>query len=212
MGLVVNDVVTRAGDILSDAGNVRWTVPELLRYISDGQRRIVDLIPAAYTRTVTTGIGNNNTMQLLPAGYLRLVDMVCNTNSSGTIAGRPISKIDRETLNVENVNWRTTTGVGFVEYYIYEPQKDPGRFYVYPTNPVGSAYYVEAIFSVDPIDVVSGGQLGINSKYHEPLVDYVLSRAFQKDGETGNDMQRSAWHGQSFMSGIGFKTGASSAT
>lgn len=209
MALVVNDIVTRVGNIANDTGNVRWTVAELLTYISDGRRRIVDLIPQSYTQTVVTGFANSS-KQLLPTGYLRLVSIVCNTDSTGNVVGRPVSPIDRETLNVENIAWRTTTGTGYIEYYVYEPDKDPSRFYIYPVPTSAAPVYAELIMSIDPIDVVSGGTLGINSKYHEPLVDYVLSRMFQKDGEVGNDLNRAAWHAQAFMSGIGFKQPAAS--
>lgn len=212
MAIAVDDIVTRAGDILLDAAHTRWTVAELLRYISDGQRQVVNLIPAACTRTVAVGLGNNS-LQLLPTGYLRLVDLVCNTNSAGLINGRPIRKIDRDALDSEDMNWQSRIGTGVIELCVYEPEKDPSRYFVYPQPKVGLASYVSAILSVDLPDVTAGSPLSINPKYQSSLIDYVLARCFNKDGEIGNDMSRAAWHAQAFMSGLGFKTaGAQSAT
>jgi hypothetical protein len=201
MALTVDGIVTRVGDILSDAAHTRWPVLELVRYISDGQRRVVEISPVACTKTQTVALTVGQTRVQMPTGFIRIVDVIRNNNAAGTAPGRIIRKIDRATLDEENVNWHVKPTQAYVENYVYDPDIDDGVFYVSPV-PNTSGQAIDAVMAVDLPDVTTGGALTIDAMYHEPLIDYVISRCLQKDYEVGNEQPRAQMHAQFFMQGV----------
>jgi hypothetical protein len=201
MALTVNDIVTRVGDIMADAGHTRWPVTELCRYISDGQRRVVEMAPSAATKTVTIPLTVGQTKVAMPSGYIRLVDVIRNNNVAGNAPGRIVRNIDRATLDEENTNWHVKPTQAYVENFVYEPAKDDSIFWVSPC-PGATGMAIDATLALDLADVFANQSLTIDAMYHEVLIDYVISRCLQKDYEIGNEQPRAQMHAQFFMQGV----------
>jgi hypothetical protein len=53
MALTPNNLFQRVADILQDAGNVRWSSAELLRYLNDGRRELAIYRPDIYSETAS---------------------------------------------------------------------------------------------------------------------------------------------------------------
>lgn len=230
MALTLAQVTTRAADVLQDAANVRWTKAEIARWVSDAQRRVVDLVPAAYIVTVTVPLAITCQQVLPQAGTgtvspggatltgtgTHLIDIIRNNKPDGSAPGRPVSKIDRKTLDQEDVNWHSAPAnlsQGFVEYFVYEPDNDRANFYVYPKPLVAgvdrsaTGQGVDIMISGDPPELTTptndNTALVIDPQFHECVIDYVVARAVSKDGESGNQMQRASAHMANFMTGLG---------
>ena len=82
------NLLARIKDILQDNTSVRWPEAELIRFINDAQREIVNYRPesSATTSNVQLVAG---TKQSLPSGGLRLIKVTRNmSDTSGGATGK----------------------------------------------------------------------------------------------------------------------------
>jgi hypothetical protein len=210
MALSVNDITTRAGIVLNDIAAVRYTNAELVGYISDGQRRVCALIPSAYSLTFVNTLPSAGAMQPLPTlvplptgGFgsaTRLLSVICNV--IGTANGTVIRPIDRQTLDDANPAWPGVTGTTIL-HSIYDHTVDPYTFWIYPGAATAASQKIRMACAIDPPNVSAGGQVFIDPLYHEPLIDYVVARAFSKDADYGDELNQAQFHAQAFFSAIG---------
>ena len=111
--LTGTNLLSRIQDTLQDTTSVRWPEAELLRYINDAQREIVNMKPesSATHSNINLAVG---TEQALPSGGLRLIKVV--RNMSGTAANatgkRSIRIVDIDILNTQEPNWHDSTVAG----------------------------------------------------------------------------------------------------
>ena len=71
------NLLARIEATLQDTANVRWTVTELLNYINDGQREIVNIQPGA-TATHSNVQLVTGTKQSIPTDGLKLISVLRN--------------------------------------------------------------------------------------------------------------------------------------
>lgn len=202
--LTVDQVLARAASTLLDELKVRYTATDMVRFLSDAQRRVCVLKPSAYSTTLTIGL-IAGTKQTLPGTARRLLNVLCNTDAGGTTPGRSILPIKREVLNAENINWHFKPLGRAIEHFVYEPQLDPTVFYVYPAPSSPSSQYIRCVFALQPPECTVGGALSIEEMWHDVLADYVVARVISRDGEAGNQLQRAQLHMTAFYNGLGMK-------
>lgn len=208
--LTAQSIIDKAATILQDATNVRWTSNELLGWLNDGQRQIALMRPDA---SVTTGNVTlvSGTKQSLPAGGLRLLDVVRNMGVGGATAGDAVRLVDREILDTQVPGWHYTTASTTIKHFIFDG-RNPKVFYVYPPA-TGTSPTVEAIYSVSPSDVAAAGNtITLDDIYQNPLLDWVLYRAFSKDAEYAANEELAKKHVSAFMAALGAKTEVDIAT
>lgn len=190
MALTGTNLLSRIKDILQDTTSVRWPEAEILRYINDAQREIVNYRPESSAKTdnvqLTTG-----TKQALPSDGLRLIKVTRNMSAaSGSATGkRAIRIVNVDILNTQEPDWNDPTVSGdaqhgtVVKHYIFD-EDDPKNYYVYP-GVAGNAF-IEIVYSKVPTDLSSASSnLDIDDIYGNAVIDYVLFRAYQKDSEIG---------------------------
>ena len=200
MATTINSVLDRAKTILFDALGVRWPDVELLDWFSAGQTVIATMRPDSYTSkaefTCVLGVE-----QTLPADGQRLVRVMNN------VGGSAIRFIDIDDLDMTVPNWHDESSpVTDVEQYAYI-EKSPRLFYLYPAPE--AAHKVNIIYSRVPAKIVEAGYdftatgvevIDLPDSYADPLVDYILYRAFSKDGDFSNGQRAQAHF--SAMSGV----------
>lgn len=197
-----NVILSRARDILQDVTSVRWTEPELMRWLSDAQREVVLYRPEACVLNESIALTANATKQTLPAKALRLLDITRNMGSGGT-PGRAIRLVAREIMDAQTPDWHTVSGANEVLHYMFDA-RDPKTFYVFP-RPSGSLF-VEAIYSVAPTEVTTPNQeLSVADIFANVLLDYSLYRAYTKDSDYAGNGQRAVAHYQAFANALGIK-------
>lgn len=185
-------ILSRAATLLQDASNVRWTLLELFGYISDGQKEVCIHKPSAYTK-VSSVLLVEGTKQTLPSDGLSLFDVVRNMGTGGSTPGNAIRLTPRELMDVNSPGWHSSTASATAKHYTYD-SKNTKVYYVYPPQPAASQGYVEIIYGAVPPDLVAPGAYTVLSSYDavlidlddiyaNPLVDYVLFRAYSKDAE-----------------------------
>lgn len=210
----VSDITSRVLVVLNDGDAVRWTYPELIKWISDAEKMVAIVRPDASVANgpITLVAG---TRQALPAGSFRLLDVIRNLESDGSTGGRAIRYVDRYILDSQNPNWHRDTQSGTIKNFVYD-NRNPLNFYTYPPAIAGTK--VEAMYSVTPAALTWDGtnnttiatsldqNLTISDLYMEAVVNYVLFRAYSKDAEFSQNSQLATGYLQTVFSILGIKT------
>lgn len=198
--MTANDFLSRVRDLLLDTEEpYRTSDAELLRWLSDGQRVIVSVMPEAYSASRAFTLVAGQYRQTLPSDMLRLLDVPCNLGPSGTTRGQVIRLIGRKVLDGVRPNWMSEQG-DVVEHYIYD-FKTPRVFLIFPTP--SSPVSVELVGSVTPPDVISASaSLALDDNYASILLDYVAFRAFSKDIDSATSSAKAASYYSMFSGGL----------
>ena len=208
MALTGTSLLSRIKDILQDTTSVRWPEAEILRYINDAQREIVNYRPESSAKTDNVQLVAG-TKQALPSDGLRLIKVTRNMSAASNSATgkRAIRIVNVDILNTQEPDWNDPTVSGdaqhgtVVKHYIFD-EDDPKNYYVYPG--VNGNAYVEIVYSKIPTDLSSASSnLDIDDIYGNAVIDYVLFRAYQKDSEYAGNAQRAQTHYQLFLNCIG---------
>lgn len=206
MAISAQSIVHRVVDILQDTTSVRWPVPELVRYLNDGQREVVLYRPDATIKsaTVTCVAGAK---QVLPSDGAKLIDVIRNSASGGT--NKAVRLVAREVLDAQIPNWYGLSGELDVVHYTYDP-RDPKTFFVYP--PALTTTRVDITYSAFPTDVTEPadgstyddvtGNMDLPDIYGNVVTDYILYRAYSKDSEYAGNAQRAQAHYGAFANAL----------
>ena len=198
MALTASQVLTRAGDLIQDATNVRWSAAELLRWLNDGRREIAITRPDIYAvvAVVTLAAG---TRQTVPTDSSRFLDAYRNMDATGQIPGRSVRLVKREHMDEYSPDWHSATA-GVTQDFMFD-ERVPTAFFVYPPALAGAK--LEIAYAQAPADVVEGDTLTQEGIYAGALVDYICYRAFLKDATHAGNAQRSASAYAQFAAAIG---------
>ena len=201
------NLLLRIEDTLQDTTNVRWSEAELLRYINDAQREIVNLRPEASADHANVQL-STGTEQAIPDVGLRLIKVVRNMSAAGGSATgkRTIRIVAREILDTLEPDWHDPAVTGDAahttvdKHYAFE-EDDPRKYYVYPG--VSGNAYVEIVFSRTPTDLANtSATLYIDDIYANAVIDYALYRAYMKDAEFAGNQQRASAHYNLFLTSV----------
>ena len=202
------NLITRVQDTLQDSTAVRWSEAELLRYINDAQREIVNFRPESSADHANVQLATG-TEQTIPDVGLRLIKVVRNMSTTGgsSTGARAIRLVDINILNAKEPDWHDPTVTGdathgtIVKHYVFD-EDDPRKYYVYPG--VSGNAYVEIVYSRTPTDLANtSATIYIDDIYGNAIVDYVLYRAYMKDAEFAANSQRAGQHYQLFTASLG---------
>jgi hypothetical protein len=212
MTTTAQSIIQRAQDVLQDTAGTRWPATELVRHLNDGQRELVRLRPDTtaniYPVTLAGGF-----YQSLPDQYMVLMDVMCNTTGKK----RRITKTDIVQLDAVSPDWRSRTQATEVVHFMHD-MRDPRAFHVYP--PVQSGTQVDLLACEYPTDIPnpSGaafssvtGNIDLPDKWAEPLLNFVLFKAYSKDAEYGGNAQIAAGYLGLFNAAIGSQLQSSTA-
>ncbi len=203
------NLISRIQDTLQDTTGVRWVEAELLRYINDAQREIVNFKPDATATTANIALVVG-TKQSLPTGGLRLIKITRNMSdaSGGATGKRAIRIVDRDILDSQEPNWHDPTVSGdaahttTVKHYVFD-EDDPRSFYVYP-GASSTSTFVEIVYSASPTDLANtSAVIAVDDTYGNAIVDFVLYKCYMKDAEFAGNAQRANQHYSLFASSLG---------
>lgn len=202
--VTVNTVLLRANTLLNDPGFIRWPKQELLDYFNDASRAIVLVRPDAFCKNVAFSCAAG-TKQTLPAEALRLIEVI--RNASGTV----IRHVPRKALDDSHPDWHSGATATKVAAYTYD-ERDPKTFYLYPGP--AAAHSIDVVYSVAPStkvltdveNVSTPAVADLDDIYINPLIDFILYRAFSKDSEYAANGNNATSHYNAFMQQLGDKT------
>ena len=195
MPISVAEVLTKTDALLLDVGRVRWPATERCGWCVDALRELLINRPEAMTVNASFALAANTVAQAVPAGYLRLVDVIRNAN------GAPVSAAMRNEMDLHRPEWMQDDAAAAVRHYMIDPQ-NPRAFWVWPKP--ATAFSVDAtLLAEPPLSVAVDGSLPVDSTCLPAIVDYVLYRAFSKDAEDAFNASRALAHRDAFLAAIG---------
>ena len=202
------NLISRVQDTLQDTTGVRWIEAELLRYINDAQREVVNLKPDATATTANMALVVG-TKQSLPTGGLRLIKVTRNMSdaSGGASVKRAIRIVDRAILDSQEPDWHDPSVSGdaahttTVKHYVFD-EDDPRSFYVYP-GASSTSTFVEIVYSAAPSDLGNtSAVIAVDDIYGNAIIDFVLYKCYMKDAEFAGNAQRAQLHYQLFTQSL----------
>lgn len=198
----VSELIDRVDVLLVQAGVVeasrRWQQAEVFDWIEDGQRTIIQRIPAAGSQTTNITLVDG-AKQSIPATWEALLDVDCN--KSGNNRKRSVNRVDKDTLDAVAPGWQQLDQETEVEEYMYNPGRDPRVFWVYP--PVDAGVQIEATGTrrVSAISATTD-DLVIQDQFVPALANLVIHRALSKQAEYANLGTAGAYY-QAAMADLG---------
>lgn len=201
----VTTILHNAQTILLDRTGTRWPLQELLGWLNMGQLAIVNHRPDALSKSETfaTKLG---TYQTLPPEALRLIDVVRNEG----LSKKPIRSIPRHVLDDQHIDWHDESApANAVDHFTYD-DRNPKSFYLYPAPALD--VQIRVVYSIAPpaIEIADFANdatvISIDDTYANPLMDFVLFRAYSKDATYAGNVERAAMAMQSFNNALGIKT------
>lgn len=206
--ILASKIISDAAATLQDKQHVRWTQAELLGYLNDGQRAVVEIKPTACVKNAPLPLASG-TKQTLPANAISLARIERNLGASGTAVGPAVTLVKRALMDAHNPSWHNARASGVVRHYMYDEDDDPRIFYVYPPQPA-TPTQVQAVYYAEPDDVTADAPIALTNTYANALRNYLLFRAYSKDAES--NVQLASAYFQAFSSAVAGKAAVESAT
>lgn len=195
MPISVAEVLTRTDELLNDRTRIRWPAISRCGWCVDALREMLINRPEAMTINSSFTLTANSVAQALPTGYLRLVDVIRNTN------GAPVSVVTRNEMDMHRPEWMQDNATSAVRHYMID-QQNPRAFWVWPKP--ATAFSIDATMLAEPpTSVAVDGSLPVESTYLPAIVDYVAYRAYSEDAEDSFNADRALAHRDVFLAAIG---------
>lgn len=204
MTIQAQTIIRRAAERLQDSNSVRWKVGLLVRALNDGQAVLATERPDSVTVIVPTTL-ELGAKQSLPATASQLMDIAGNSVSK--IAVR---KVDAALMDAVEPGWQGHAASVTIKHFLYD-LRFPRDYYVYP--PAAAGAQVDLVYPQYPVAVnepADGGTyadvtgvLTVSDQWAQPLLDYVLAKAWGVDAEFGGNAALSEKHYGLFEAALG---------
>lgn len=213
----VQSIIDRITDVTRDVDHVRFTLPEIARWLNNAMDQIASLHPRAASQyvTLTLAAGARQDLRTIAptTRWVRLYELVCNVPAD-TPVGATIRQVSRPALDFAFRTWRSTSPATAVKEFTMD-EREPFTFDVYPPVSAGTKVYALAAIKPPPCMAlaISGEALldpdeefPLADGYDIPAVDYVLFRLFSKDANDQSYAARAGGHLQAFQLAMGVET------
>lgn len=85
----IQSIIDRVTDVTKDYDHVRWTLPEIARWLNDAAGQIATIHPRAASRyvTLTLAAGARQDLREIdpPRKWIRLHELTCNVTPESTL-------------------------------------------------------------------------------------------------------------------------------
>jgi hypothetical protein len=206
-------------DISKDPDRVRWTLPEIARWLNHGAGQVATIHPRAASQYVTLSLaaGARQDLRTIDAtkSWIRLHELVCNATAAGAPTGDTIRHVARAALSNAVKTWRSLAASATAVKEYTQDEREAFTFDVYPPVAAGTKVLALASMRPAPFCILNGGNTGLldNNEtvpladgYDIPLIDYALFRMFSKDTNDPSYAARAALHLQAFQLAMGIET------
>lgn len=199
--MLISDITTPMSKVLADAGNDSYLLADLIIAVNEAIEIVCSVQPGVYRETANIDL-IAGLLQTIPADAETLLSIEYNTGSDGATVDRTVKYTTKEEKDADDVDWPTTTATLVVQQYMYNPEKDPKSYYVYP--PMSGATKVMATVSKvpDAADAV-GDTFELASTYRTPVMELALYRMFSRDAANTGNYTRAQSHFQKGMQLLG---------
>lgn len=175
---LASDIISQVRQQLMDMGTVqRWTDTELLGWLSDAQRAVVAVYPAAAPRDASVRL-QAGTQQPIDPTWHSILHITRNCDASGN-PGRSVRLTTREQLDQFNPDWHIATATSVVTNVAVD--KDDTVFYVYPPN--DGTGYLEVVYALIPGQLALTDAIAVKDSWRAALFNYTMGMAHLKDSD-----------------------------
>lgn len=211
----VVDLLADVQILLLDESGARWSLTELQRWLNAAYRELIIYKPDASmqvgTFTCSAGV-RQNIASTFPSA-IRVVDVVRNMAVTSDLSA--ISRAESVGFINAYPQFAADTQAVSIDYYLLDDRL-PLQFMVHP--PATSAAQVEIVYeSLPTMHSLSLAQLQNSSTtdtisvpdiYANALQEFILFRAFSKDGDNPSAANLAALHFQNFQTSLAGKIAA----
>lgn len=206
---LIKEVLYRASDLLHDLNPQfkRWTQKAMVNYLNDGQIAIAKYLPQSCSRVdaVKLSTGTRQNIDKLLAASIKpgdgstavdtygvaFLDILNNMGADGLTPGAAVRVVERDMLDAMDPDWHTRTGSA-VEGVAFDT-RFPRTFFVTP-GVTGNVWvnlaYIAIPAKVPNVGTEDYGHAGTNTTvisisdvHMDDLVNYIMARAYLRDGE-----------------------------
>lgn len=216
----IQSIIDKVTDVTKDYDHVRWTLPEIARWLNEAQDQIAELAPraAATYLTLTLGAGSRQDLRAIDPDvrWVRMYDILCNVDpDTGAPTGATVRQISRPILDAAFRSWRGTVATGQTVEEFALDERDPYTFDVMPPVVAGAGVYVLVAVKPGPVMELDGTGttladpnelFGLPDGWDIPAVDYVLFRCFNKDANDASYEAQARDHLQLFQAALGVQS------
>lgn len=200
--ILASAILGKASTTLLDPANTRWPQAELLAWLSEAQRQVVQYKPSANNVVAAVKL-TSGARQAIPVSGWTLLGVIRNMGTNGATPGQAIKVASHELLGAFNPTWNADTPSATTQNFLFDLQ-DQTAYYVYP--PSDGTGYVEVNYSAVPADIASvSTAITLHDVFEPTLLNYVLFRANSKDSKYAAGMQAAQAYHQAFLSGLNLK-------
>lgn len=216
--MLASEIMQRARVILQDEESVRWPLSELCDWLNDGLREIARQVPSAFS-TITDLTLAAGAKQTLPSGVTRMLRPIVNAPFTGD-DGYPrlaVTVVSQDLLNAVLPGWHDPRRYKQQAKHVMFDEASPRTYYVYPPNDGTGKLRALVASKFTPVvasdeENVTGidkyaSEVPVEDAYGNALVDYVLYRAFSKDAQFADTIQRASAHFTQFASAVNMAVG-----
>jgi len=182
----VSDIQTRVKRQFGDESGVQVTDADILRWINDGMRQIVQNNEGLLEKSATTNLVASQQDYTLPIDLLILTLISCKV--TGESSYTPLRHFSFTDFNVKIDGWDEATGsIARPELYtIYENEI---KLFPIPDSSVTSG--LKIYYKRIPTDVTLTTETPeLPTLYHEALVKYCLAQAYEMDEDFSASTQK----------------------
>lgn len=197
MSFTALNYIEDAAELYSDTAYDRVSTASWIKYLNAAIRALILVRPDAGATTeavqLVAGI-----KQSIPTAALRLLDITRNMGVDGLTAGKIITPSKRQHIDYSNLLWPAGTGETYIENYSYDANV-PDIFYVTPPVSSSTNVYVEMSTSQLPTAITATGDtVDVNDIYFEPIIQFMLYKAYNADDE-GVEFEKGQAHLNNFF-------------
>lgn len=203
--------IRMVSQILQDKTHVLWTLNDLIDALNAATYALASIRPDSKSTIVAVTLAAG-TKQAIPTGGVRLLNITRNMGVNGTTPGKAVTLAQINSFNLTRPGWHTDKTSTVVRHFLFD-NRAPKDFYVWPPVPATPVVQVEMVYSGEPtlIPLTTDApaydpltqQLDVSGTFVNPLLEFMLFRAYMKDGKTKNEMLANQ-HLQQFYSFLGF--------
>ena len=218
MAMPLDKITEKARLILIDPSSgtyKRWEDAELVGWVNDSYLALITMRPdIGMTWEQFTCTADVSEQAITVTGAIRLHSVLRNDESGDKSA---IQLVSQSLLDTQHPEWRndtTVTEATGIQFYMHDPLL-PLKFSVYPVPTTARKLwvaYVKLPTLHSTASAPSSLTLLVPDHYAEPILNYVLYRAFSKDMESTSAANRAASHYQLFASALGAGVQSDTAT
>ncbi|HIF9180948.1 TPA: DUF6682 family protein [Photobacterium damselae] len=182
--MLASNLIDRAARELVDISSVRWTRKELLRYLGEGVNTIAVRQPGLVATSKTVSVTASPIS--IPEDAFELLDVE-------DINGVSPQYVLINKLTQLYPRWKKETGVPACWTKF---EHDSKRFWIYPQP--ASSVDVVILYAKSLSLETEESEIPIPDIYEAPLIDYVMYRAYSRDGQNQSESAKAQMHIQAF--------------